>query len=56
MQVSNMVILKSIRRVNMFDKEKLGQLKKSNEEWENTVNTKVVAKQPERKNLRPHQV
>lgn len=33
----------------MFDKEKLEQLKKSHEEWENTVNTKVVAKRPERK-------
>ena len=33
----------------MFDKEKLGQLKKSHEQWENNVNAKVVAKQPERK-------
>jgi len=33
----------------MFDKEKLGQLKKTHGEWENTVNTKVVAKRPERK-------
>ncbi|MDD3705661.1 MAG: methylmalonyl-CoA mutase family protein [Clostridiaceae bacterium] len=33
----------------MFDKEKLEQLKKSHEEWENTVNTKVIAKRPERK-------
>lgn len=33
----------------MFDKEKLEQLKKSHEEWDNTVNTKVVAKRPERK-------
>jgi methylmalonyl-CoA mutase N-terminal domain/subunit len=37
------------RRVNMFDKEKLGQLKKAHEEWENTTNAKVVAKRPERK-------
>lgn len=33
----------------MFDKEKLEQLKKSHKEWENTVNTKVVTKRPERK-------
>jgi methylmalonyl-CoA mutase N-terminal domain/subunit len=33
----------------MFDKEKLGQLKESHEQWENNVNTKVIAKQPERK-------
>ncbi|NLK34036.1 MAG: methylmalonyl-CoA mutase family protein [Gracilibacteraceae bacterium] len=33
----------------MFDKENLEQLKKSHKEWENTVNTKVVTKRPERK-------
>ncbi|HPL53966.1 MAG TPA: methylmalonyl-CoA mutase family protein [Bacillota bacterium] len=33
----------------MFNNEKLGQLKKAHEEWENTVNTKVIAKYPERK-------
>lgn len=33
----------------MFDKEKLGQLKKAHEEWENNINTKVVAKRPERR-------
>jgi methylmalonyl-CoA mutase N-terminal domain/subunit len=33
----------------MFDKEKMGQFKKAHEEWENTVNVKVVAKHPERK-------
>ena len=33
----------------MFDKEKLGQLKKAHKEWENTVNTKVISKRPERK-------
>lgn len=33
----------------MFDKEKLGHLKKAQEEWENTVNEKVISKRPERK-------
>ncbi len=33
----------------MFDKERLVQLKKTHDEWENTVNTKVVARFPERK-------
>jgi methylmalonyl-CoA mutase N-terminal domain/subunit len=33
----------------MFDKEKMRQFKKAHEEWENTVNVKVVAKHPERK-------
>jgi len=33
----------------MFDKEKLEQQKKANQEWNDRVNTKVIAKQPERK-------
>ncbi len=33
----------------MFDKEKLGQQKKTYEQWEKKVNEKVAAKQPERK-------
>ncbi|KUO70944.1 MAG: methylmalonyl-CoA mutase [Clostridia bacterium BRH_c25] len=33
----------------MFDKEKLEQQKKANEEWNNNVNAKVSAKHPERK-------
>ncbi|MGE5633405.1 MAG: methylmalonyl-CoA mutase [Caulobacteraceae bacterium] len=33
----------------MFDKEKLRQLKSTHEQWENKVNSKVAAKQPERK-------
>lgn len=33
----------------MFDKEKLEQLKKAHEEWENTVVKKVVSKHPERR-------
>lgn len=37
------------RRINMFDKEKLGQLKEAHEQWESNVNSKVIAKQPERK-------
>lgn len=33
----------------MFDKEKLEQVKSAHEKWENTVNSKVASKQPERK-------
>lgn len=33
----------------MFDKEKLEQQKKANQDWENTVSSKVLPKQPERK-------
>lgn len=37
------------RRVNMFDKEKLDQIKSLHNQWENTVNSKVVVKRPERR-------
>jgi methylmalonyl-CoA mutase N-terminal domain/subunit len=33
----------------MFDKEKLDQVRSSHNQWENTVNSKVIVKRPERK-------
>ncbi len=37
------------RRVNMFDKEKIAQVKKATDNWNDTVIAKTIAKFPERK-------